>query len=147
MWTINSNDVMQAKDRIERRRTEIETRYAEEKEALDAEFAVIETLERAASEFAVRHIREDHPGFVAAAPPPADAELPGAGEPAEGQPTEERVDLDAATAPAVEADPPAGDEAGGAFDILKPGSRWRLTAATGCRTATAATTGNPPTTW
>ena len=72
MWTINSNDVMQAKGRIERRRTEIETRYAEEKEALDAEFAVIETLERAASEFAVRHIREDHPGFVAAAPPPAE---------------------------------------------------------------------------
>ncbi|HXC11225.1 MAG TPA: hypothetical protein VNV39_00105, partial [Stellaceae bacterium] len=61
MWTINSNDVMQAKGRIERRRAEIETRYAEEKEALDAEFAVIETLERAASEFAVRHIREDHP--------------------------------------------------------------------------------------
>lgn len=87
MWTINSNDVMQAKGRIERRRTEIETRYAEEKEALDAEFAVIETLERAASEFAVRHIREDHPGFVAAAPPPAEAEPPGAGEPAEGRGT------------------------------------------------------------
>lgn len=157
MWTINSNDVMQAKGRIERRRTEIETRYAEEKEALDAEFAVIETLERAASEFAVRHIREDHQGFVSAPPPPAEADPPGGGEPAEGQPaegqptegqpTEERVDLGAATAPAVEADPPAGDEVGGAFDILKPGSRWRLNRGNRLSNADAATTGNPPTTW
>lgn len=147
MWTINSNDVMQAKGRIERRRTEIETRYAEEKEALDAEFAVIETLERAASEFAVRHIREDHPGFVAAAPPPAEDEPPGAGEPAGGQPTGERTDPDAASAPAVEADPPAGDEADGAFDILKPGSRWRLNRGSRLSNSDGATTGNPPTTW
>jgi len=51
MWNITSNNVQRAKERLQLRRAEIETRYAEEKKALDAEFAVIETLERAASEF------------------------------------------------------------------------------------------------
>ena len=45
MWKISSNDVEHAKETIKVRRAEIETRYAKEKEALDAEFAVIETLE------------------------------------------------------------------------------------------------------
>jgi hypothetical protein len=49
MWNISSNDVEHAKESIKLRRAEVETRYAEEKEALDAEFAAIETLERAAS--------------------------------------------------------------------------------------------------
>jgi hypothetical protein len=64
MWNISSNDVEHAKESIKLRRTEVETRYAEEREALDAEFAVIETLERAASAFALT--REQEP--VQAAP-------------------------------------------------------------------------------
>jgi len=59
MWNISSNDVEHAKDSIKLRRAEIEARYAEEKEALDAEFAVIETLERAASEFSLKHNRAE----------------------------------------------------------------------------------------
>ena len=59
MWNITSNDVQHAKDRLQLRRAEIETRYAEENKALDAEFAVIETFERAASEFMLRHSREN----------------------------------------------------------------------------------------
>jgi bisphosphoglycerate-independent phosphoglycerate mutase (AlkP superfamily) len=58
MWNISSNDVEHAKETIKVRRAEIETRYTKEKEALDAEFAAIETLERAASEFALNHGRE-----------------------------------------------------------------------------------------
>ena len=58
MWNISSNDVEHAKESIKLRRAEVEARYTEEKEALDAEFAVIETLERAASEFSLKHNRE-----------------------------------------------------------------------------------------
>lgn len=58
MWNISSNDVEHAKDAIKFRRAEVETRYAKEKEMLDAEFATMETPERAASEFAPNHGRE-----------------------------------------------------------------------------------------
>jgi hypothetical protein len=58
MWNISSNDVEHAKDAIKLRRAEVETRCAKEKEVLDAEFAAMETLERAASEFALNHGRE-----------------------------------------------------------------------------------------
>jgi hypothetical protein len=58
MWNISSNDVEHAKESINLRRAEVEARYTGEKEALDAEFAVIETLERAASEFSLKHNRE-----------------------------------------------------------------------------------------
>jgi hypothetical protein len=59
MWNISSNDVEHAKETIKLRRAEVEARYVKEKEALDAEFAAIETLERAASEFALNHNREE----------------------------------------------------------------------------------------
>jgi hypothetical protein len=59
MWNISSNDVEHAKETIKLRRAEVEARYVKEKEALDAEFAAIETLERAASEFSLNHNREE----------------------------------------------------------------------------------------
>jgi hypothetical protein len=143
MWTINSNDVMHAKDRLERRRNEIETRYAEEKGALDAEFAVIETLERVAAEFAGKHVREDL-GFVAAAPPPPPAEPD---PPDFSEPTVGAEDDQTAQAPAA-ADPPSGDDVGGGgFDILKPGSRWRLNRGNRLSTPESSGSGNPPTSW
>jgi hypothetical protein len=55
MWNISSNDVEQAKESITLRRAEVEAKYVEQKAQLDAEFAMIETLERAASEFALKH--------------------------------------------------------------------------------------------
>jgi hypothetical protein len=69
MWNISSNDVEHAKEAIKVRRSEVETRYAKEKEALDAEFAAIETLERAASEFALNHNREQVQAVPEAAAP------------------------------------------------------------------------------
>jgi DNA-binding helix-hairpin-helix protein with protein kinase domain len=59
MWNITSDDIQRAKDQIELRRAEVEARYAEEKKALEAEIAGIETLERAAAEFTLKHHRDD----------------------------------------------------------------------------------------
>ncbi len=141
MWNITSNIVQRAKERLQLRRAEIETRYAEEKEALDAECAVIETLERAASEFMLKLDREngaipvepaaptDPPGgdeqdsnaatVAEASQPAAPTDMPGGGElggSLEGF----------AAQPAAESDQVGGSEIGGGLDILKPGSRWRL---------------------
>ena len=141
MWNITSNNVQRAKERLQLRRAEIETRYAEEKKALDAEFAVIETLERAASEFMLKLNREngaipseptaptDPPGgderdsnvaiVAEASQPAAPIDMPGGGE--LGSSLE-----GFAPQPAAESDQVGGGEIGGGLDILKPGSRWRL---------------------
>jgi hypothetical protein len=55
MWNLTSEDVHDAKQRATSRRAEIETRYAQELEALKAELSEIETLERIAGEFAQKH--------------------------------------------------------------------------------------------
>jgi hypothetical protein len=115
MWNITSSDVQNAKEEIERRHAEIERRYAEETQELDAERAVIETLERAASAFALKHGREE----PASGPPSQAAALP--------EPADAAGDENAAEAPPAEPDPDSGgDAAAGNLDILKPGSRWRL---------------------
>ncbi len=113
MWTINSNDVLRAKDRLLRRRTEIEARYADEQKTLDAEFAAIDTLERVAAEFAVRHVRDD-PG-LAVSPPSAQAEPPGGGEPIDHR-------EEAATAPAAAAEPdlPGAESPGAGPPVADP---------------------------
>jgi hypothetical protein len=141
MWNITSNNVQRAKERLQLRRAETEARYAEEKKALDAEIAVIETLERAASEFMLKLNRENgaipveptspadppagyeqdsNAAIVAEAPQPAaPIDMPGGGElggSGEGF----------AAQPAAESDQVGGSEIGGGLDILKPGSRWRL---------------------
>jgi hypothetical protein len=54
MWSLTSLDVVRAKEQAQRRRAELEARYAEERKAIDAECAEIETLERIAAEFARR---------------------------------------------------------------------------------------------
>jgi hypothetical protein len=141
MWNITSNNVQRAKERLQLRRAEIETRYAEEKKALDVEFAVIETLERAASDFMLKLNREN--GAIPLEPtaptyPPADDEH-----------DSNAAMVAEASQPAAPIDMPGGDEIGGSLeaftpqsapesaqlgggetsgglDILKPGSRWRL---------------------
>ena len=142
MWNITSNSVQQAKDRLQLRRTDIETRYAEDKKALDAEFAAIELLERAASEFMLRHSREN--GAAASDSDPAPPTDPPSGVEQDSYGAILRNGLE----PAAPLDPPTSDElggspdafvpqptaeidsgsreAGGGLDILKPGSRWRL---------------------
>jgi hypothetical protein len=131
MWNINSNNVQRAKKELQLRRTEVETRYAEEQQALDAELAAIEALERAAAEFILRHAPEN--GATGSdAPDSGDA---GGGE-SDGSGPEPCDPADRAEpepgSQAVDSYPPAESATGesaaiaASLDILKPGSRWRL---------------------
>ena len=133
MWTINSTDVQQAKERIDRRRAELETRYANERKALDAEGATIETLEHAAAEFARQHNHTD-PAPATAPTEAAIAEPADQGEAAESALGDDTPPPAADMAPPPPSDgesaPAASGEANLSFDILKPGSRWRLNRAT-----------------
>ena len=141
MWNITSNNIQRAKDQLQLRHAEMETRYAEEKKALDAELAVIERLEHAASEFMLRHNREE--GVIASEPtartdpPGGDEEDSHAAIVPEASQLAAPIDMPAggelgdsleefAPQPAAEGDQVGGSEIGGSLDILKPGSRWRL---------------------
>jgi hypothetical protein len=135
MWTISSNDVELAKQRVERRRVEIEARYAAEKTALEAEVAAIEALERVAVEFAQRHPVSGAADATMPSPgkselpnqPSAAGEPPGDGEAVEHtEPTQTRVEPEIVSGMAVEPEPDGGEEGNPAYDILKPGSRWRF---------------------
>jgi hypothetical protein len=114
------------------------TRYVEEKKALDAEFAVIETLERAASEFMLKLNPEN--GAIPlepTAPTDGDEQDDNVATVAEASQLAAPIDMLAggesgsnlegvAQQPAAESDQASGSEIGGGLDILKPGSRWRL---------------------
>lgn len=72
MWSISSEDVQRAKERVQLRRSEIEARHAEELKALDAESEIIATLERAAVDFAAKKAQgqgETAPDLNALDPP------------------------------------------------------------------------------
>lgn len=81
MWSISSEDLQRAKERVQLRRSEIEARHAEELKALDAESEVIATLERAAADFAAKKGQEQEEIAPDLNPldPPIEAG-PGAGE-------------------------------------------------------------------
>jgi|GEM_PF-2421612 hypothetical protein len=78
MWSISSEDIERAKERLRRRRGEIEARYAEELQALDTELEAIAALERVAVDFASKNGREDLSPEVDPEPPIAAA---GGGDP------------------------------------------------------------------
>src|SRR5579883_3258000 len=73
MWSISSEDIERAKERLRRRRGEIEARYAEELQALDTELEAIAALERVAVDFASKNGREDLSPEVDPEPPIAAA--------------------------------------------------------------------------
>lgn len=106
MWSLTSDDVQRAKEHARQRRAEVEARYAEELKSIEAECVEIETLERIAAEFSLRHNR----------PVPAAVEL------AEFARTDE-----AAPAPAAEpaADGPVEEPPANGGD-RKLASRWRF---------------------
>ncbi len=119
------------------------SRYAEEREALDADLAAIETLERAAAEFALKRNREevgiasepsavsdrlgdgriaDNPEDAGLAPElPPQTTLPGGSGVSSA--SEERG---FAPQPPATTEPLGGGEGTRSLDIVKPGSRWRL---------------------
>ena len=135
MWHITSNNVQRAKERLQLRRAEIETRYAEDKKALDAEFAVIETLEHAASEFMLKLNREN--GAIPLEPtaptdpPGGDEQDSNAAIVPEASQLAAPIDMPAggdlgsspeefAPQPASESDQVDVGEIGGGLDILNP---------------------------
>lgn len=133
MWNITSNNVQRAKEQLQQRRAEIEARYAEENRALDAEASAIETLERAASEFILRHRPEEGGPVLTDLPSGGEADsawasAAEASAPADMPADEEIADnLQGSTLHSTaEIDPAGGGEIKAGLDFLKPGSRWRL---------------------
>lgn len=127
MWTIAETDIQQAKGRLQLRRAKIETRYAEETKALDAEFAAIETLERSAAEFALKHGRDD--AGIPSEPTAPTEPLAGGEfgtEVGVGELSGAREEAGLASAFPVENERRDGGDTAGGLDILKPGSRWRM---------------------
>jgi hypothetical protein len=59
MWTIRSEDVALAKERIRERRAEIEAKYAEALKSLDNDLAELDAMERVAGDFAGKYAREE----------------------------------------------------------------------------------------
>jgi hypothetical protein len=116
MWNLTSDDVQHAKDRINRRRAEIEARYAEERQALDAEDTMVEALARSAAEFALKYAGK------AAAETPAASAAPGSQSEAQPEPPAETAAPQAAAVVAEAVVPAEASTAGDA----KQGSRWRL---------------------
>jgi hypothetical protein len=137
MWHISSDNLQRAKDQLEFRRTEIAARYAEENHALEAELAVIETLERAASDFMLRHAHNSAAigsGSMGSSDPAGSGNETGEAEDRDDrlgamQRPEHEIhgSLEAvAPQPTAEGGPAETGDAAGGLDILKPGSRWRL---------------------
>ena len=56
MWTLTPDNLERAKIELRRRRAAIEARYAEELKAVDTDVEEIETLERVAHSFSVKHL-------------------------------------------------------------------------------------------
>jgi hypothetical protein len=105
MWNITPDNLKLIKEELKGRRAAIEARYAEELKALAADLEEIETLERVAYAFAVKHL--------------SDATAAGAAN----EPVAQLAALEPDTAepPAMdtEAEPQAEAKGGGT-------SRWRL---------------------
>ena len=83
MWNLSSLDVLRAKEQAQRRRAELEARYAEERKVIDAECAAIESFERVAAEFAQRHNMTEAAAETAPGPAAEPAEEPPAERPEE----------------------------------------------------------------
>jgi phage-related baseplate assembly protein len=85
MWNLTPDYIQQVKEELKGRRAAIEARYADELKAIAADLDEIETLERIAYNFAVKHLPADpadEPPVELAALQPGPAEPIPEGEPA-----------------------------------------------------------------
>ena len=137
MWNITPEDVERAKQELKGRCAAIKARYDDEIHKLTAELDDIETFERVAAEFALRHKREEvtmspEPEPVAlvlaelepiapleALPVVGDAAVE-ATQPEDPDQLDEPADID--IAPEAEPTPIAGDTGA----VQKASSRWRM---------------------
>lgn len=136
MWNITPEDVERAKEELKGRRAAIQARYEDEIHKLTAELDDIETFERVAAEFALRHKREEVPGAPQTEPAAVLAE-PELIAPLEALPltaavaveapqpeSPERLDEPAEIEISPEAEPtPVAAETGA---VQKATSRWRI---------------------
>jgi hypothetical protein len=58
MWNLTPTDIQLAKEELKGRRAAVEARYAKDIKALDDDLAEIDTLERVAAAFALKHKAE-----------------------------------------------------------------------------------------
>ncbi len=77
MWTITSEDVTRAKEKIKERRSEIEASYAEALKSLDADLAEIDSMERFAGDFAGKYAHEETAAAEENEPPFEEGETSG----------------------------------------------------------------------
>src|SRR5215469_7310037 len=68
MWNITSSELELAREELKGRRAAVEARYAKDLQGLDADLAEIETLERAAAAFALKHKTEAEQGMATTEP-------------------------------------------------------------------------------
>jgi hypothetical protein len=61
MWNLTPDYIQQVKEELKGRRAAIEARYADELKGIEEDLEEIETLERAAYAFAVKHLSEPLP--------------------------------------------------------------------------------------
>jgi hypothetical protein len=61
MWNLTPDYIQQVKEELKGRRAAVEARVADELKAIAADLEEIETLERIAYSFAVKHLPEPHP--------------------------------------------------------------------------------------
>lgn len=71
MWNLTPDYIQQVKEELKGRRAAIEARYADELKEVSADLDEIETLERIAYNFAVKHL-PDAPSAVPACEPPVE---------------------------------------------------------------------------
>jgi hypothetical protein len=67
MWSLTSTELELAKEELKGRRAALEARYAKDIQGLDIDLAEIETLERAATAFALKHKTEGDGGAATSA--------------------------------------------------------------------------------
>ncbi len=68
MWNLTPEYVQQVKEELKGRRAAIEARYADELKSIASDLDEIETLERIAYSFAVKHLPDPHSAEAAAEP-------------------------------------------------------------------------------
>jgi hypothetical protein len=108
MWNLTAYDVNRIRGQLQARRARIDTKYAEETKALDADFADVETLERVAAALALKYKSEESADLSQESPENVDDGVP-------------RVEDVAASEPHLAT--ASGD---GSSPDAKLGSRWRL---------------------
>jgi len=144
MWTLTPDNLERAKIELKGRRSAIEARYAAELKAVDADLEEIDTLERVAHSFSLKHLSATDAALESREPihAPVEADMAAsslevelheragsAPEAAESQPAPPTEDLPAASHdantiaelhPAPEEPPVSSDRA------PKGSSRWRI---------------------